>query len=100
MNTPDFTLPALSALAVSLATACVVLFKLDLTDAQKGALTVIVGAVCTIGWFAHDAIVRHGRSKIAAALVTNPPPVDAVAKVAPVVAPAAPAPARRVRKRV
>lgn len=79
MKTPDFTLPALTALAVSFVTACVVLFKLDLTDAQKGALTVIVGAVCTIGWFIHDAIVRHGRAGLAAAQVA----ADAAAPVAP-----------------
>jgi hypothetical protein len=77
MNTPDFTYPALVAALVGLASALVVLFKLDLTDAQQGGLTAAIGAVVTLGWFAHDAIVRHGRSNIAAAKLAaqSPPPV-------------------------
>jgi hypothetical protein len=79
MNTPDFTYPALVAALVGLASALVVLFKLDLTDAQQGGLTAAIGAVVTLGWFAHDAIVRHGRSNIAAAKLAaqSPPPAPA-----------------------
>lgn len=63
-KTPDplITGEALAAYITSILSALIVLFKLDLSDAQRGAaLTVILG-VLALGTFLYGAIVRRGRA--------------------------------------
>jgi hypothetical protein len=82
MKTPDITPAQIAAYLTAIVTAGVVLFKLDLTDAQQAALVAGISAAVALGFPLADAIIRHGRSRQLA-----PPPA------APVVNVAAPAPA-------
>ena len=67
LSTPDFTPPAVISFLTMIVGACVVLFKLDLTDAQQGALITILGALYVVAAFLHDALVRRGRARLEAA---------------------------------
>jgi hypothetical protein len=97
LATPDLTpaqiIAGVTSILVSIAGACVVLFQLDLTGAQQGALTVIItGIVALTGavWMHADAKVRHGRA-IAQAEVRSAQ-INATAPPIFLPAPADPAP--------
>lgn len=64
MKTPDpiQTWEALAGAAASLASALIVLFKLDLSQAQQGAMTTAIGLVFTIGLFVYSAWTRASRA--------------------------------------
>lgn len=70
MSTPDVTAAQIVGALGALITALVVLFKLDLSDAQQAGLITALGTIVPVAWAIADAIIRHGRSKVAAALVT------------------------------
>lgn len=62
LKTPDISTAQIVGFATSILTALVVLFKLDLSDAQTGAIIAIIGALAPVGLFVSDAIIRHGRA--------------------------------------
>lgn len=62
MNTPDFTPEAIAAILLGIITNLVVLFGLDLTDAQTGAITGAVSSIVLAAFLIHSAVVRHGRA--------------------------------------
>lgn len=71
MQTPD---PALTseqvvALATTVITSLIVLFKLNVTDAQQGALIALIGTGYTVFTLVHAAVVRNGRAR---ALASGP----------------------------
>lgn len=67
LQTPDITKAQVVSAATALLGAIIILFKLDLTDAQRAALVTIIGVVVPAAWQIADAIIRHGRSKAVAA---------------------------------
>ena len=69
LKTPNTTTAQIIAYLASIVSACVVLFKLDLTDAQQGAAIILLGAVVSLGHMVSDAVIRRGRSTVAAAHV-------------------------------
>lgn len=87
MKTPDpaVSTEAIAALLVALATNLIVLFGLDLTDAQTGALVGVVNGLVVVGYFVHGLYVRRGRAEIAVAKIDAQASLTRV--VAPVVAP-------------
>lgn len=68
-NMPDLTPAQLISWLTALLGAVVTLFQLDLTDAQRAAAVTIITVLVSVGWFVADAIIRHGRSRIAAAQI-------------------------------
>jgi hypothetical protein len=70
MKTPDFTPVGIASIVLAFITNLVVLFNLDLSDAQRGAITGLVSAIVLAAFLIHDAVIRHGRAKVAAAAVT------------------------------
>lgn len=96
---PDITPAQVVAALVALAAACVVLFKLDVSDAQMAAVVGALGIVVPVAWALADAIIRNGRTKVVAAQITADAAVVAASQVpagaAPVVA--TPAPRTRVK---
>jgi hypothetical protein len=62
VNLPDITPAQLAAWLATLISVIVVLFKLNMTDAQQGALVTILVAVATAFHFVSDGIIRHGRA--------------------------------------
>lgn len=81
MSTPDpfLTQEQLVALAATILTSLITLFKLNITDAQRGALLALIGTAYVIFALVHAAIVRHGR----AAALANRPVVPAELVTAP-----------------
>jgi hypothetical protein len=71
MKTPDFTPAGIGAILLALITNLIVLFDLDLSDAQRGAITGVVSAVVLAAFLIHDAVIRHGRANVAAAAVAS-----------------------------
>lgn len=71
MKTPDFTPAGISAILLALITNLIVLFDLDLSDAQRGGITGAVSAVVLAAFLIHDAVIRHGRANIAAAAIAS-----------------------------
>ena len=67
LKTPNTTTAQIIAYLASIVSACVVLFKLDLTDTQQGAAIILLGAVVSLGHMISDAVIRRGRSNVAAA---------------------------------
>lgn len=63
MKTPDFTPPALAALALTLITNGMILWGFDIGAKRESALVATVNTVFVVGFLVHDAIVRHGRSR-------------------------------------
>lgn len=68
MKTPDFTPPALAALAGTLATNLVILFGLHLGAAREAALLALLNGVVAVGVLAHDAVLRRARAQNALAI--------------------------------
>lgn len=64
MKTPDpiVTTEQLAAFAAAFISAVVVLFKLDLSDAQQGAMVTIITSVWTAFTLYHAARVRGSRA--------------------------------------
>lgn len=75
MKTPDITPAAITALVLGVITNVIILVGLDLTDAQRGAITGLVTAVILAAFLIHDAVIRQGRAKIAAAQAGARPPL-------------------------
>lgn len=71
MSTPDITPGAIVSLLLGLITNVIVLIGLNITDAQKGAITGLVTAVVLAAFLIHDAVIRNGRAKAAATLVSS-----------------------------
>lgn len=69
MKTPDPALSteAIAALLVALATNALILFQLDLTDAQTAALTGLVNGLVIVGYFVHGLLVRRKRVDVVVA---------------------------------
>jgi hypothetical protein len=63
MSTPDITPAQIAAYLTAIASACVVLFKLDLTDAQQAAIVGAISAAVALAFPIADSIIRHGRSR-------------------------------------
>lgn len=75
-NTPDITLAQIIGWVTALITSALILFKLDMTDAQKGALLALSTTLVTVGWFVADMIIRKARNervaKVQSALAGGP----------------------------
>lgn len=63
MQTPDITPAQVIAGITAILGAIVVLFKLDMSEAQQAALITIIATLVPIGFVVADAIIRHGRSR-------------------------------------
>lgn len=74
MQTPDpiRTTEQVAAAAASVVAALVVLFKLDVTDAQQAALVTLIGAAYTAFTLVHAAVVRNGRARALASGPSRP----------------------------
>jgi hypothetical protein len=72
MATPDITPAQIISALVALLGAVVVLFKLDLSDAQRAAATTIIGTLVPLVWVLGDALIRRARAQHAAAARTTP----------------------------
>lgn len=70
MKTPDTTTAQYVAYATAILSALVVLFKLDVSDAQQAAAITILGAVLAAFHMWSDGKIRNGRAGIAAAQIT------------------------------
>ena len=69
MSTPNTTTAQITVFVSVLAIVLSVVFKFDLTDAQRAALVIAIGTVYSIAHLIADAIIRHGRAKVAAARI-------------------------------
>lgn len=67
LKTPDTTTAQLIAYLTALVASAVILFKLDLSDAQIAAAIAGIGAIVPLGHMIADAIIRRGRASAAAA---------------------------------
>lgn len=67
LSTPNVTQAQIVGYLTALLSACVILFKLDLTDAQMGAAIALIGAGVPIAHMIADAVIRRGRATVAAA---------------------------------
>lgn len=67
MKTPDLTPAQIVSGLAALATALVVLFKLNITAEQQAAFATALAVVVPLGWTIADAIIRHGRAGVVAA---------------------------------
>lgn len=67
MKTPDLTPAQIVSGIAALATALVVLFKLNISAEQQAAFATAIGVVVPLAWTIADSIIRHGRSQAAAA---------------------------------
>lgn len=70
MKTPDTTTAQIIAYATAALASLVVLFKLDITDAQQGAAITVLASVLGAFHLYSDAKIRNGRAGVAAASVT------------------------------
>lgn len=77
LSTPDVTPAQIISSLTALAAACIVIFKLDMTDAQRGALVAAIGIIVPLVWQIADAVIRRSRAQAAAniALSQAPPSV-------------------------
>jgi hypothetical protein len=62
-KTPDFTPEGIVALVLGVITNLVILFDLNLTDAQTGALSGLVTAIILAAFLIHSAVIRSGRAR-------------------------------------
>lgn len=67
LETPDITPAQVISALTSLVAAAVVIFKLDMTDAQRGAIIGAISVIVTIVWQIADALIRRGRAQALAA---------------------------------
>jgi len=72
-KTPDTTTAQIVAYATAIIAALVVLFGLDVSDAQQAAAVTIIGAVVSAFHMWSDAKIRNGRAQIAAAQIMKGP---------------------------
>lgn len=79
MKTPDTTTAQIIAYAQAALSALVILFALDVSDAQKGAALTLLSAALGAFHLYSDAKIRNGRAGVAAASVT----ADAVLAAGP-----------------
>lgn len=61
--TPDFTPEAIVSIVLGVISNLVILFELDLTDAQRGAISGLVTAVVLAAFLIHSAVIRSGRAR-------------------------------------
>lgn len=73
MSTPDITPAAITSLILLVLTNGIVLLGLDLSEARKAAITGVVNGVVLAAFLIHDAVIRQGRAKVAAAKVAANP---------------------------
>lgn len=69
MKTPDFTPAAIGAFIVLIVSNVLILLGLDIGANREAALDTLLNASAITAFLVHDAIVRHGRSKIAVAAI-------------------------------
>jgi hypothetical protein len=81
MKTPDFTPVGITSILLAVVTNLVVIFGLDISSAQQGAITGLVSAIVLAAFLIHDAVIRHGRAGIAAAAVSSADPAKELAAV-------------------
>jgi len=67
MSTPSITPQAIGAFIIVALANAEILFGVTLKPAKEAALETIINGAAFLGFLAHDAIIRHGRSKVAAA---------------------------------
>lgn len=67
MSTPDTTTAQIIAYAQAALTALIILFGLDVTDAQKGAAIALLSAALGAFHLYSDAKIRNGRAGVVAA---------------------------------
>jgi hypothetical protein len=72
-TTPVITPEALTALALGLIQNLIVLVGLDVTDAQKAAITGLITSLITIGLLVYSSVVRHGQAHVEAAKMAYRP---------------------------
>lgn len=76
LKTPDLTQAQIIGYLSAILSAVVILFKLDLTDAQMGAAIALIGAGVPMAHMIADALIRRGRAGVAAAQALHgAPPV-------------------------
>jgi hypothetical protein len=78
MKTPDFTPQAVAGFIILIFTNVLILCGLDIGAKRESALEAIVNAVAIAAFLIHDAIVRHGRAKVAAAALDAGTPLATV----------------------
>lgn len=76
LKTPDITTAQIVAYIAAALSAAIVLFKLNISDAQQAAALALIGALVPLGHMIADAITRNGRAKVAAAILTPTPTTD------------------------
>ena len=67
MSTPSITPQAVGAFIIVALVNAEILFGVTLKPAKEAALETIINGAAILGFLAHDAIIRHGRAKVAAA---------------------------------
>lgn len=67
LKTPNLTQAQIIGYLSAIVSAAVILFKLNLTDAQIAAAIALIGALVPVAHFFADAIIRRGRAQVAAA---------------------------------
>lgn len=79
LSTPSITPAQIISALTALAASLIVIFKLDMTDAQRGAIVGAIGIVVPLVWQAADAVIRRSRAQAVAdlALAQTPPLVVA-----------------------
>lgn len=73
LATPDVTTAQFTGLATALLGAGTVLFKLNISDAERAAIVGVIATLVPVTHMLADAIVRHGRAKTQAALIAARP---------------------------
>lgn len=71
MSTPSITPQAIGAFLILVVTNVLILFGLDIGANREAALDTLINGVAVLGFLIHDAVIRHGRSRIAAAEVAS-----------------------------
>lgn len=71
MSTPDITPAQIVGLITTLLSSVVVLFKLDLSEAQQAAAVSIAGVVVAVAFMVSDALIRRARTNIKVAEVEH-----------------------------
>jgi hypothetical protein len=62
-KTPDFTPEAIVSLILGVVANLIVLFGLDLTDAQEGAISGLITTGILVAFLIHSAVIRSGRAR-------------------------------------
>ena len=70
LATPDITPQSIGAGLILVATNVEILLGHSLSRPREAALEALINGAAVLGFLAHDAIVRHGRSNVAAAQVS------------------------------